>query len=281
MFILVKHACRRKSPTSSPYPQGKTDLYQYRPDFLKLRNLCPTMTVTMDLTASRATESSGSAPQLEGCASLGTGRIYPRSHALRGNGLRAAPRRLQSSRKLFPSRPLLESENISKKRVRTMTLMNSFKSLTSKTSSRRSGRRVRRCVPGFAAVGDFAAEILEQRALLSANVTATVASVRGIGSLTLTSDSGDDSVNVYRLDATHIEVDGLNGTTINNDPSAIFALSSVTGITVNLGSGYDQYSIFSQSGDPALNVGKGGVVFVGAGAWSTRTSRSPTSLRTR
>ena len=83
-----------KSSPSSPYPQGKTDLYRYRPDFLKLRNLCPTMTVTMDLTASGATESSGSAPQLEGCASLGTLRIYPRSHALRGNGLRAAPRRL-------------------------------------------------------------------------------------------------------------------------------------------------------------------------------------------
>ena len=162
-------------------------------------------------------------------------------------------------------RPVLESENLSRKRVRTMTLLNPLKSLTWKTSSRRSSRRVRRCVPGFTTDGHFAAEILEQRALLSANVTATVASVGGVGSLTLTSDSGDDSVNVYRLDANDIEVDGLNGTTINNNPSATFALSTVTGITVNLGSGYDQYSIFSQSGDPALNVGKGGIVFVGAG----------------
>ena len=85
-------------------------------------------------------------------------------------------------------------------------------------------------------------------------------------SLTLTSDnSGNHTVNVYRLDANNIEVDGVAGTTINGASSQVFGFSNLFGITVNVGYGYDKYDIFSKSGYPALNVGCGGVVFQGGG----------------
>ncbi|MBS0262867.1 MAG: hypothetical protein JSS02_13015, partial [Planctomycetes bacterium] len=100
--------------------------------------------------------------------------------------------------------------------------------------------------------------------MLSGNVTVTSAAVAGVGSLTLTNDSGDNDINVYRLDATHVEIDAFGGTTINGADSAVFALSNVTGITVNLGSGFDAYNIGSNPGDPALNIGSGGILFKGA-----------------
>lgn len=124
-------------------------------------------------------------------------------------------------------------------------------------------RRLRRR-QAISAPVNAAAEVLEVRTLLSApNVTAVVSG----GVLTLTSDNaGNHGVNVYRKDATHIEVDNQDGiTTINGAALAVFAQSSITGITVNVGSGYDQYYIFSNTGAPALNVGAGGIVFQGVG----------------
>jgi len=39
----------------------------------------------------------------------------------------------------------------------------------------------------------------------------------------------------------------------------------VSGITVNVGTGYDNFDIHSASGLPALNIGLGGVLFKGSG----------------
>ena len=136
--------------------------------------------------------------------------------------------------------------------------MKLFKLLSRYSLFRCSGRCRRRSQLGFAPVVGLAAEVLEQRQLLSGNVTATSAAVAGVGSLTLTNDSGDNDINVYRLDAGHVEIDAFGGTTINGAASVVFALSKVTGITVNLGSGYDAYNIGSNPGDPALNIGLGG-----------------------
>ncbi|MBS0263556.1 MAG: hypothetical protein JSS02_16565, partial [Planctomycetes bacterium] len=105
-----------------------------------------------------------------------------------------------------------------------MKLINALKSLswTSLFQSARTSRLRRRRTSGL--VTPLMAEVLEVRALLSSsNVTASVVGT----ALTLTSDnSGDHSVTVYRKDATHIEIDGIKGTTINNNASAIFTLSS-------------------------------------------------------
>ena len=111
---------------------------------------------------------------------------------------------------------------------------------------------------------NVAAEVLEIRSLLSsANVAAAVAG----SALTLTSDNnGDHHVEVYRLDANHVDVVATNpATTINGGASAIFFLPSLSGITVNLGSTADSYLIDSKAGSPALNIGSGGVTFQGAG----------------
>src|SRR5262249_30070460 len=136
-----------------------------------------------------------------------------------------------------------------------MKLRNPFQSLSWNSLWLRSRARPRRARRRLAP----AAEILEVRSLLSGNVVAATAGT----ALTLTSDSGDNDVNVFRLNATTVEVDGLNGTTINGAASRTFALSSVSGITVNLGSGFDTYDIFSKSGHPALNIGAGGILFQG------------------
>ncbi len=145
-----------------------------------------------------------------------------------------------------------------------MRLRNPLKSLTWSLLFHQSSRsRVRRRRPSYAPIG-IAAEVLEVRAMLSsANVTAAVSGT----ALTLTGDNnGNHSVDVYRKDSTHVEIDATAvGTTINGAASAVFTLSSVSGITVNLGSGYDSYYIFSNPGDPALNVGAGGITFQGAG----------------
>src|SRR5438046_2731296 len=141
-----------------------------------------------------------------------------------------------------------------------MKLSNPLKTLTWDSLFRSSRSRLRRRRTSYAPV-NLAAEVLEERALLSGgNVTALATAVAGVGSLTLTSDSGDNTAYVYRLNSTTVEVDGIGGTTINNATFATFALSTVTGITVNLGSGYDTYTIYSPSGDPALDIGAGGVL---------------------
>jgi hypothetical protein len=145
-----------------------------------------------------------------------------------------------------------------------MKLRNPFLSLTWNSLWLRSRARLRRVRRSLAPVS-LAAEILEVRSLLSGNVVAATAGT----ALTLTSDSGDNDVNVFRLNATTVEIDGLNGTTINGAASRTFALSSVSGITVNLGSGFDSYDIFSASGKPALNIGAGGILFRGPSGGSS------------
>jgi hypothetical protein len=149
-------------------------------------------------------------------------------------------------------------------RTSIMKLKNLLRSLTWNSlfeSSRR--RRLRRRPTGSLPI-PVAAEVLEVRSLLSAaNVTA---SVIGTG-ITLTSDNnGNHSVDVHRLDASHVEVYGADpGTTINGMGSVVFTLSSVSSIKVNLGNSFDDYTIESAAGAPALNIGAGGIVFQGPG----------------
>src|SRR5262245_13052282 len=111
-----------------------------------------------------------------------------------------------------------------------MKFSNPLVSLSWLSLSRRSRGRPRRVRRRFAPVFP-AAEVLEVRSLLSGNV---VAAVNGTA-LTLTCDDGDNDVNVFRLDANTVEIEGV-GTTINGAGFVTFALSSVSGITVNLGS---------------------------------------------
>ena len=136
-----------------------------------------------------------------------------------------------------------------------MLLRNSLKSLAWKSLFRQSGRRLRRRPYSIAPVGCCAAEVLEMRSLLSAGVIASAAGT----AITVTSDSANDSLDIYRLNATTVKIDALGGTTINGGTTVTFPLSSVSGITVNLGSGFDTYNISN------LNVGAGGILFTGAG----------------
>src|SRR5262245_30027964 len=117
-----------------------------------------------------------------------------------------------------------------------MRLGNPFKLLTWNSLLLRSRRRPRRKAGewNFTPVVYSTAQLLEDRQLLSGNVSVSVVGT----AITLTSDSGDNSVDVFRLDAGHVEIDGI-GTTINGSASQVLALSSVSGIKVNLGSGYD------------------------------------------
>ncbi len=145
-----------------------------------------------------------------------------------------------------------------------MWVPNWIKSLRWKSLFRASRSRLRRHRPNFVPTS-LTAEVLEQRTLLSNNVTAALSGT----ALALTSDTGANSVNVYRLNASQVEIDGVSGTTINGVASVTFALSSVSGITVNLGSGDDTYHIFSAAGKPALNIGTGGILFEGASGGGT------------
>ena len=112
--------------------------------------------------------------------------------------------------------------------------------------------------------------VLDSRVFASAatpNSNANVA-VSVVGTtLTLTSDNkGNHNVDLYRLDSNHIEVDGGAATTINGSASQVFVLTSVYGITVNVGNGYDTYHLYSKAGgNPALNIGLGGILFQGTG----------------
>src|SRR6516165_2588797 len=105
-----------------------------------------------------------------------------------------------------------------------MKFCNPLKSLTWNSLFQSSRNRRMRRRPTYAPL-PVAAEVLEVRSLLSSgNVTASVVGT----ALTMTSDNnGDHGVECYRLDATHVEIDGDSGTTINGSASAVFTLSSV------------------------------------------------------
>ena len=112
---------------------------------------------------------------------------------------------------------------------------------------------------------NIAAEVLELRQMLTINVTAAVTTNPAGRSriLTLTDDNMGDTVNIYRLNSTQIEIDGSSQTTINGMPSDLIRLTSLDGIVVHLGAGYDTYKVQSKAGDPALNIGKQGLLFGG------------------
>ncbi len=127
-----------------------------------------------------------------------------------------------------------------------MKLPNPLRAL-SWNSLRRPGIRRRRPVrtPTF-----LAAEILEQRQLLAGpNVNLSVLA----GAVTLTAtDSGDHSINVHRVDSTNVTFDVSGGTQITylgvvHASSFNVAIPTVTGVTVNLGGGFDTYNIFDLS----------------------------------
>ncbi|SFJ48899.1 peptidylprolyl isomerase [Planctomicrobium piriforme] len=87
-------------------------------------------------------------------------------------------------------------------------------------------------------------ECCEQRAMLSGNVTVTVAS----GAATITGDTSDNSIQIA-VSGTNLVVTGLNGTTINNTTSFTLATNATTftGTTsINMGAGSD--SVFIGNG---------------------------------
>ncbi|MBS0263385.1 MAG: hypothetical protein JSS02_15695 [Planctomycetes bacterium] len=100
--------------------------------------------------------------------------------------------------------------------------------------------------------------------MLSADVIAAISG----GVLTMTADqSGDHAVNVFRLDAEHITVAAANcSTTINGVTAAIFEISDLAGVQVNLSGQFDTFSVYSAPNNPVLNIGAAGVVFQGAGS---------------
>lgn len=128
-----------------------------------------------------------------------------------------------------------------------MKLVNPLKLLTWKSLFRQSGRRLRRARSAFTPVGSIAAEILEERALLSnSNVALAVSS--GAITLTTTDNSGNSAgVAVHRVDSTNVEFDLLNGATqitylsVVHTSSFTVAIPTVASITVNTGAGSNDF----------------------------------------
>lgn len=147
-----------------------------------------------------------------------------------------------------------------------MKLLNPLKTLNWNSLFRSSRGRLRRR-PSNAAV-NLAAEVLEQRAMLSANVNVT----QNGAAITLTSQTTNTeniSVEVFRYSNSQIEIVADSGTLTLNGGGTVTSLflsaTSVSGITVFVGAGYDKFQIYSssESGYPALNVGAGGITFQG------------------
>lgn len=121
------------------------------------------------------------------------------------------------------------------------------------------------------------AEVLEERVLLQGG-TGTV-NVQQVGTaLVMTADANGTAgtspvVTIYRLNASTVEVDGGGATLVAKNgafgsaaSSQTFAISSLPGvssISVNLGTGYDEFYIKD------LNVGLGGITFIGKSGGGT------------
>lgn len=136
-----------------------------------------------------------------------------------------------------------------------MRLLNPLKALTWKSLSRSSRNRLRRRQPGFAPM-TVAAEVLEQRALLSnsANLTVTAS-----GTITLTSNTVSNNFEHVNIELTYnagthtVEFTSYDGTTLhyNNNSTdytddfvdVSFGFSDPKAITVNLGGGHDTFYI--------------------------------------
>jgi hypothetical protein len=150
-----------------------------------------------------------------------------------------------------------------------MAFRNPLTSIGWKLLFRASSPKSRRRRRDLALSTSVAADILESRVLLSAEAVSTVTAAITGRTLTLTSDNNSPTVNVFRLDSNNIEIDGVNGTLISyknsSASSQVIKLANVFGITVNLGTGFDTYTVESVSGAPALNIGGGGVRFQGKG----------------
>jgi hypothetical protein len=87
--------------------------------------------------------------------------------------------------------------------------------------------------------------------MLSGNVNVAVA---GNGITLTAADASDHGVAIYRLDANHVEIDGTGGTTIGGSATKILNLSSVSSLTVNLGTEFDTYDIHDLNTTGNINV---------------------------
>ncbi|MBS0267260.1 MAG: hypothetical protein JSS02_35375, partial [Planctomycetes bacterium] len=146
-----------------------------------------------------------------------------------------------------------------------MKINNVLKSL-SWNSLLRAARKssLRRSRTNWSLSALVAVDVLEPRSMLSGPTANVTAAVSGPNIVLSSDNTGNHSINVFRLNATTVEVDAVAGT-VNGKSSVLLNISTVTGITVNLGNAYDTYNIYSKSGSPALNVGIGGITFQGAG----------------
>lgn len=128
-----------------------------------------------------------------------------------------------------------------------MKLCNSLKSLSWSSLLRRSAYRLRRRPRTWG--GPWSGEVLEQRALLAANVNLSVVA----GAITMSAtDGGNHSIGVQRVSSTDVEFSAGLGSQItylglvHTSPFDV-AIPVVLGVTVNLGTGNDTYSIHNLS----------------------------------
>lgn len=103
------------------------------------------------------------------------------------------------------------------------------------------------------------AEVLEQRRVLTGNVHATVVD----GSLYITGDRADNSVEVYQNADGDVVVEGINGTTVNGDTDVFVAFEDTDTIPQDL-------NIFGRRGDDlarvvGVNVGRDVRIFDNGG----------------
>lgn len=147
-----------------------------------------------------------------------------------------------------------------------MKLLNPLKSLSWRSLFRRPRTRLRRRMSSFSPVGFFAAEVLEDRALLSGNVNLTVSAA---GAMTLTStDASDDNIAMFRNGGGKIQFDTDAATQITylgnvytGADALELTIPTVQSITVNLGSGYSTYNIsdISTTGNIQFNGKAAGI----------------------
>lgn len=142
-----------------------------------------------------------------------------------------------------------------------MKLSNPLKSLTWNSLFRSSRSRLRRRRPNNAPI-NLAAEVLEERRLLAATVSVSVGA-GGLLTLTSNTTSADSiDIDVYRNSSGQVEIDALSGSITNPNSGGSYVFSGpVSGIIVKMGAGFDNYTVESKSGDPALNIGAGGILF--------------------
>src|SRR5262245_18618680 len=128
----------------------------------------------------------------------------------------------------------------------TMKLSNPLKSFASRLSMMRPGYRMRKR-RSLSSRSWLAAEVLDERKLLSANVNLSV--VAGVITMKST-DAGNPEVDVHRVDSSNVEFDPGFDTQITykgNVYTSPFEVSipKVAAVTVCLGTGYDSFDIYN------------------------------------